>query len=131
APTLDDVGRAQARTSTRARMWDLRLDYSFLSVTEAGLYRVTAELARAAAERGGQVGDETYAAELGRRVVAERDNPHVRRRLYPSIPVGMPYVSFYPMSKRRDPGQNWYTLSLDERSRLMYTHGKTGRRYAG
>ena len=43
----------------------------------------------------------------------------------------MPYVCFYPMTKRRDAGQNWYTLTLDERSRLMLAHGQTGRRYAG
>jgi peroxiredoxin len=43
----------------------------------------------------------------------------------------MPYVSFYPMSKRRDAEQNWYTLTLDDRSRLMQAHGLTGRRYAG
>jgi chlorite dismutase len=35
------------------------------------------------------------------------------------------------MSKRRVPGQNWYALSLEERSRLMMTHGLTGRGYAG
>jgi chlorite dismutase len=35
------------------------------------------------------------------------------------------------MSKRRQAGQNWYTLSLEERSRLMQSHGMTGRRYAG
>jgi chlorite dismutase len=28
-------------------------------------------------------------------------------------------------------GQNWYALSLDDRSRLMHAHGLTGRRYAG
>jgi chlorite dismutase len=28
-------------------------------------------------------------------------------------------------------GQNWYALSLEERSRLMMTHGMTGRGYAG
>jgi chlorite dismutase len=43
----------------------------------------------------------------------------------------MPYVCFYPMSKRRAPGQNWYALTLEERSRLMHAHGMTGRRYAG
>jgi chlorite dismutase len=43
----------------------------------------------------------------------------------------MPYVSFYPMSKRREAAQNWYALTLDERSRLMHAHGLTGRRYAG
>jgi peroxiredoxin len=42
----------------------------------------------------------------------------------------MPYVCFYPMSKRRAVGQNWYALPLDERSRLMMAHGATGRTYA-
>jgi chlorite dismutase len=53
------------------------------------------------------------------------------KRLYPELPREMPYVCFYPMSKRRDAGQNWYGLTLDERSRLMHAHGITGRRYAG
>jgi peroxiredoxin len=66
-----------------------------------------------------------------KRVAKERGNSHVQRRLYPSLPEGMPYVCFYPMSKRRAPGQNWYAQSLDERSRLMQAHGRTGRRYAG
>jgi chlorite dismutase len=105
--------------------------YSFLSVTEAGLYHLSAELARAAVERGGAIGDEAYSVELTRKAAAERESAHVRRRLYPAIPDGMRYVSFYPMSKRRSVGQNWYALPLDERSRLMHTHGMTGRRYAG
>ena len=130
-PTLDAVGEAERESRRRFESKGMRLVYSFLSVTEAGLYHVTAQLAREAVERGGAVGDETYAAELSKRVAAERGTAHVRRRLYPAIPDGMPYVSFYPMSKRRDATQNWYTLSLDERSRLMYAHGLTGRRYAG
>ena len=130
-PTLDDIGIAQRSISQLAIAPRLRLRYSFLSVTEAGLYHLTAKLARDAEERGGAVGDEAYTAALSKRILEERDNPHVRRRLYPAIPDGMPYVSFYPMSKRRAPGQNWYALTLDERSRLMQTHGMTGRRYAG
>jgi chlorite dismutase len=105
--------------------------YSFLSVTEAGLYHITAELARAAEARGGKVGDPEYARTLAGRVTAERESDHLRRRLYPELPANMPYVCFYPMSKRRDSDQNWYTLTLDERSRLMQAHGLTGRRYAG
>ncbi|HWL38673.1 MAG TPA: hydrogen peroxide-dependent heme synthase [Gemmatimonadaceae bacterium] len=105
--------------------------YTFLSVTEAGLYHITAELARAATARGGAVGDEEYVRALAERSDAERASAHVVKRLYPELPREMPYVSFYPMSKRRDAGQNWYTLSLDERSRLMHAHGLTGRRYAG
>jgi chlorite dismutase len=130
-PTLDDIGAAQRSFACLPIRPRLRLRYSFLSVTEAGLYHLTAQLARAASERGGAVGDEAYTAELSKRIAEERDNPHVKRRIYPTIPDGMPYVSFYPMSKRRAPGQNWYALTLDERSRLMQTHGTTGRRYAG
>jgi chlorite dismutase len=130
-PTLDEIGVAQDRLAALPFMRALRLDYAFLSVTEAGLYHLTAQLAREAQARGGRVGDETYARDLAARATAERDSPHVRRRLYPTIPDGMPYVCFYPMTKRREDNQNWYGLGLDERSRLMYSHGMTGRRYAG
>ncbi len=130
-PTLDDIGSAERAFRRSAIIDVLRLENSFLSVTEAGLYHLTAEVAREAAERGGKVGDESYTEELTRRIAKERDNSFVQRRLYPALPENMPYVCFYPMSKRREPSQNWYTLSLDERSRLMQAHGKTGRRYAG
>jgi peroxiredoxin len=129
--TLDAIAEAQDTVRRLPVMDGLRSVYSFLSVTEAGLYHLTAQLARDAKERGGAVGDELYASELARRSASERDTPHVRRRLYPPLPDGMPYVCFYPMSKRRDAGQNWYSLTLDERSQLMQTHGTTGRRYAG
>ena len=129
--SLDAIGAAQAAVARSGLGGILEPTYAFLSVTEAGLYHITAELARAATSRGGNVGDEEYLRALTERAKAERDSAHVRRRLYPELPADMPYVSFYPMSKRRDAMQNWYTLSLDERSRLMQAHGLTGRRYAG
>jgi len=130
-PTLDDLADAERRLASEPIADVLRPVHSFLSVTEAGLYHLTAELAKEAAARGGAVGDAEYAAKLTARAAAERESPHVRRRLYPVLPPDMPYVCFYPMSKRRQAGQNWYTLTLEERSRLMYSHGTTGRRYAG
>lgn len=130
-PTLDEIGQAQRLVARDSAASMLGLKYSFLSVTEAGLYHLSADLARSAMERGGTVGDEAYRAEVASRVAQERENPHVKRRLEPPLPDGMPYVCFYPMSKRRAVGQNWYGLPLDERSRLMHTHGLTGRRYAG
>jgi hydrogen peroxide-dependent heme synthase len=130
-PTLDEIGAAQAAFAKQPAVRAMRLVYSFLSITEAGLYHLSAQLAREAAERGGAVGDPTYTAELEQRAAGERESPHVQRRLYPAIPDGMPYICFYPMNKRRDAEQNWYTLSLEERSRLMQAHGTTGRRYAG
>ncbi|MDQ3698576.1 MAG: chlorite dismutase family protein, partial [Gemmatimonadota bacterium] len=130
-PTLDAIGEAQRRVRREPLLDALRPAYAFLSITEAGLYHITAELCAAAEARGGEVGDEEYAAAVAGRAQAERESPHLRRRLYPPLPADMPYVCFYPMSKRRDAGQNWYSLSLADRSRLMHTHGATGRRYAG
>ena len=130
-PTLDGIGEAQ-RELAGLELFDLlRPVYSFLSITEAGLYHASAQLAKAALARGGTVGDAQYRAEMSTRVDAERASAHVQRRLFPQQPAEMPYVCFYPMSKRRAVGQNWYALPLEERSRLMMEHGMTGRGFAG
>lgn len=130
-PTLDAIGQAQRRLGTEPFVERSALVYSFLSVTEAGLYHISARLAKEAEERGGTVGDDAYRDALAQRAAAELASAHVQRRLYPQRMPDMPYVCFYPMSKRRDPEQNWYELTLDERSRLMTAHGMVGRRYAG
>ena len=53
-------------------------------------------------------------------------------RLFPVLPPeGMPAFCFYPMSKRRNVGQNWFELPYEERLELMYEHGKSGRTFAG
>jgi chlorite dismutase len=130
-PTIDDIGRVQRSLAKQPWMRRLIPTYSFLSVTEAGLYHLTAKLAAEAVADGGTPGDAAHAAAVRARVEAERENPYVKRRLYPERPAAMPYVSFYPMSKKRDPSQNWYALPVAERSRLMHEHGLSGRRYAG
>ena len=130
-PTFDAIGDVQ-RSLARTELFDfLRPAYAFLSVTEAGLYHASAQLAAAAEARGGSVGDEQHREAMRARVEGERATPHVQRRLFPARPAELPYVCFYPMSKRRAVGQNWYALPLEERSRLMYDHGMTGRGYSG
>lgn len=53
-------------------------------------------------------------------------------RLFPVLPPeGMTSWCFYPMSKRRNVGQNWFTLPYEERLELMYEHGTSGRKFAG
>ena len=55
-------------------------------------------------------------------------------RLHPNLPPeGMTAFCFYPMSKRRGDleGSNWYAESYDERKRMMYAHGASGREFAG
>ncbi|HVM55532.1 MAG TPA: chlorite dismutase family protein [Acidimicrobiales bacterium] len=53
-------------------------------------------------------------------------------RLFPTLPPeGMSSWCFYPMSKRRNVDQNWFTLPYEERLELMYEHGTSGRKFAG
>jgi hydrogen peroxide-dependent heme synthase len=56
----------------------------------------------------------------------------LQSRLYPQLPpVGKTAFCFYPMSKRREVGANWYEQPYEERERLMRGHGTTGRTFAG
>lgn len=53
-------------------------------------------------------------------------------RLYPVLPPeGMRAWCFYPMSKRRVSGQNWFALPFEDRKELMMEHGASGRKFAG
>lgn len=55
---------------------------------------------------------------------------YVNQHLKPELP-DKPYIYFYPMSKLRIPGANWYTLTYNERRQFMHDHGTVGRTYAG
>ena len=53
-------------------------------------------------------------------------------RLYPELPPeGKSAWCFYPMSKRREHDDNWFTLDFDRRRDLMMEHGMSGRKFAG
>ena len=53
-------------------------------------------------------------------------------RLFPQLPPeGKTAFCFYPMSKRRGEGHNWYALDYDARKELMRGHGKVGRTFHG
>ena len=53
-------------------------------------------------------------------------------RLHPQLPPeGKPAFCFYPMSKRRNVDQNWFTLPYEQRMELMMEHGRSGRNFAG
>ena len=124
--TLEQLSEAEMRLRRSGLGSLLRLEYDFLSVTEAGLYHATAEAARQA-----EPGSKEYHRLLDEAAAAERASAHVQTRLYPRVPDEMRFVSFYPMTKRRVHPDNWYTLPVEERNRLMREHGLTGRRYAG
>lgn len=54
-------------------------------------------------------------------------------RLQPNLPPveEMKAWCFYPMSKRRSEGHNWYALDFAAREELMRGHGAVGRGFAG
>ena len=53
-------------------------------------------------------------------------------RLRPNLPPqGKPAWCFYPMSKSRVAGANWFSLPFAEREQLMHEHGTSGRAFAG
>jgi chlorite dismutase len=124
--TLDELARVERAIHDSPCGEFVDVVYDYLSVTEAGLYHATAEAAKSA-----EPGSADYQRLLDESLAAELASPHIRSRLYPEVPDGMDYVSFYPMSKRRVHPDNWYSLPVGERSRLMREHGLTGRRFAG
>ncbi len=70
----------------------------------------------------------TEVSEYAAGMPADRKEP----RLHPVLPPeGMYNICFYGMSKRREVGANWYQLPYDEREKMMYGHGASGRAFAG
>jgi hydrogen peroxide-dependent heme synthase len=57
-------------------------------------------------------------------------DPQIQARLKPILPKWN-HVCFYPMDKRRQGDDNWYSLGMDERRAMMRSHGMIGRSYAG
>lgn len=128
--SLEGLAAAERRIQRTALGDRLGLVRDYLSVVELGLYGPTLEAARRLEAEGGADDPEVWEEALAEVREAQRELPHVRHRLEPPPPDAMSYLCFYPMNKRRESGRNWYTLPLEERSRLMHEHGKVGRRYA-
>ncbi|PWU06227.1 MAG: heme peroxidase [Verrucomicrobia bacterium] len=104
--------------------------FSWLSLTELSEYATT---------------EEEYAAGLEAEGILKADSPEFRAkiadfkarmekygkdRLYPNL-ADWPVFCFYPMSKRRNLGQNWFGLDFESRKKLMAGHARVGRAYAG
>jgi peroxiredoxin len=54
----------------------------------------------------------------------------LERRVHPKLPRKR-LLCFYPMSKKREGADNWYSLGYDERRTLMGGHGKLGAKFSG
>lgn len=104
--------------------------YSYLSVTELTEYMPTEEDSkrRAVTEFKLTAGTPEFDAKMAELAKLRAEYEHYR--LYPELP-DWEVMSFYPMNKRRDGADNWYSLAAEDRKKLMGGHARVGRKYAG
>jgi chlorite dismutase len=103
--------------------------YSFVSITEVSEYVPTVEQfgERLVAE-GVPADSPAWKAKV--QGYAAREDAMRKARIEPELPP-WPNACFYPMNKKREVGENWFTLPFSERSRLMAEHGRTGMSFGG
>lgn len=129
--SLQGLGQVERTLRAHPGGQDLDLTNDYVSVVELGLYHLTVGLLEKAREQGVVVPSAEWTAMLEEALEEQRSARYVQGRLYPRPSPDMPFACFYPMDKRRNVGQNWYSLPVEERARLMADHGRTGRAYAG
>jgi chlorite dismutase len=103
--------------------------YSFVSMTEISEYVPSVEqFGQRLLAEGETIDSPTYAAKV--EGYAQRLEGMNKQRLTPDFPA-WPNTCFYPMNKKRKMGENWFTLSKDERNALMSEHARSGMAFAG
>jgi chlorite dismutase len=78
------------------------------------------------ADQGLAPGSPEFEAAFEKEMADQKER--AKDRLFCRIPEHK-YVCFYPMSKRRGEQVNWYSLSMDERRKMMRGHGRIGHKY--
>ena len=72
----------------------------------------------------------TELSEYTPREGSEEHMAMLERRVHPRLPRKR-LLCFYPMAKRREGGDNWYSLDYDQRRKLMGGHGRLGAKFSG
>ncbi len=129
-PDLQDANRFEKMLGLALGPDVLNSTYSYLSMTEWTEYSEKEEEASERIHRteGLEVGSEAHSKRLAE-WKAHMDK-YYSDRLYPNMPDWQ-VMCFYPMSKRRNVGANWYALDFTKRRELMSGHARTGRKYSG
>ncbi len=130
-PELKRIQRLGQQISATAFGTCLQPVYSFLSMSEVSEYMSgPSEWAKQLIEDQGVDPSSPDFAE-GMERFRQRIDKYAEARVHPQLPTDMDVVCFYPMAKRRGETHNWYALEYNERKRLMGSHAKAGRAFAG
>jgi peroxiredoxin len=105
-------------------------EFTYLSMTERSEYTQKDEEYALELEKSEGLARGSAESEAKLITFRERIQHYTHDRLYPVLP-DWEYFCFYPMSKRREAGQNWYALDFHQRRELMGGHMRVGRTFAG
>ena len=127
-PDFEELAAAESEVSRLGLFEHLEPTTSYVSVVELGLYDSSVQLYRSLLDEGVVPDSDEWKARVRNRM--EEQSQAMAPRLEPAVP-GHKYLCFYPMDKKRDGGDNWYSQPIEERRRMMREHGLIGRRFAG
>jgi hydrogen peroxide-dependent heme synthase len=126
---LDELSARQRQVELAFSPGTLVPVYSYLSVTELPEYVTTDDDLKSMLAREGMVpGHPEFEVRFA--AAQKRNAEYQHYRLYPEIEA-WEIMCFYGMNKKRSGPDNWYMLDFDARKKLMASHAKTGRRFAG
>ena len=129
-PDLHDLNVLEKKLTASLGPGVLAPEFTYLSLTEKSEYTQKASDYAIEIEKNDGILRGTDRSEDMLAVFRERIALYIQERLYPKLPP-WEYFCFYPMSKKREAGQNWYALDYDIRRRLMGGHMRVGRTFAG
>ncbi|WP_099158830.1 hydrogen peroxide-dependent heme synthase [Virgibacillus ndiopensis] len=101
-PTMKDLNKLENEFNKSALAHYTQPSYSYVSIIEKSSYT--------------------------KQEIDPYENPVMRAKLFPTIPK-TDYMCFYPMSKLRGETNNWFTLSKEERGRMMFEHIETSKTF--
>lgn len=131
AEGLDQIGRMHRAVEACFPSGALVPVYSYLSVTELPEYVSTDDDLKRMLQHGERkLVEGTPEFAVAFEAAQKRNVEYQHYRLYPELD-DWPILCFYGMSKRRQGGDNWYSLDFEARKKLMAGHARTGRKYAG
>ena len=129
-PDLQYLNQLEKKIAASLGHGVLISEFNYLSMTEKSEYTTSEEQYVLELEKNEGVARGSAESEEKLAAFRERIEHYRHDRLYPVLP-DWEYFCFYPMSKRREPEQNWYALDFEKRRELMGGHMRVGRTYAG